>query len=220
MNRDKKKKIRKALRFLQYLVLSLDNIQNAVDATGASKAQLLVAFQRQSVLGHKAALARRALAEVFDYTIADGEVFNPSEKMMLHVDHWRWPGRRATNIALYEIDDLKSLNIPSIGPATERLLRASCFIETLVVSLARIGSCVDDPDEDEEEIVLRFYEDFDIHRRAVEARDALSSCFESRVPPGRRTSELQRTLTGVRPWRVSSGLWDRCLRLFDDIFSR
>ena len=220
MNRDEKKKIRKALRFLQYLVLSLDNIQDSVDATGASKAQLLVAFERQSVPCHRAAKARRVLHDFFDHTVAAGEYYSPYMKVTMHVDYWRWPGRRDTYIEAYEINDLDSLNIPSIEPEKEKLLQASCFIETLVVSLARIGSCVDDPDEDEEKITLRFYEDFDIHRRAVEARDALSSYFESDAPPGRRTSELQRALTGVRPWRVSSGLWDRCLRLFDDIFSR
>ena len=201
MNQEEKRKIRKALRFLQYLVLSLDNVQHHVDATGADYAEVLTAFNRKAALPYRSGSIRQDLASFFDDTVADGEALSPYEKMILHVDYWRWPGVRESEIEDYAPDDVNGLDVPSAGSAREKLLQASCFMEMLVVSLARIGSCVDDPDVDEEEIRLRFYEDFDIYRQAVEVRDGLCSYLDPRVVPGDKKSERQRALTGVRAWR-------------------
>ena len=206
MNQEEKTKIRKALRFLQYVVLSLDYVQHHVDTTGADYAKVLAAFNRQAALPYRSGGIRRDLKGFFDDNVADGESLSPYEKMILHIDYWRWPRGRRPRTEDYASDDLDGLDIPSAGRSREKLLQASCFMEMLVVSLAHIGSFMDDPDEDEEELLSHFYEDFDIYRQAVDVRDGLSSYFDARVLPGEKKSELQRALAGVRPWRVPNDL--------------
>ena len=74
------------------------------------------------------------------------------------------------------------------------------FLESLVVSLDKIGSYSAANEIDSAKLVDSFIDEYDIFRKAAEARDALSHFFNDEIPEGEEMSELEKLLEDVAVW--------------------
>ena len=80
------------------------------------------------------------------------------------------------------------------------LLTVIRHLETLVVSMARIGTCGKD---EQDEIFLRFCDDWNLCRRLAECRSILSSYFPRELGPD-DMDELERELQNNPYWSFSN----------------
>lgn len=83
----------------------------------------------------------------------------------------------------------------------QKILQVLKFLNTLVVSLDRIGS-YSATKEIAAQLVVKFIDDFSVVREAAQARLALSEFFDDEIPEGQNESELESLLQDVKYWNA------------------